>query len=234
MPWAVAGHSVVLRSCHRQAARRRRRPQPCRVRHGPDRRVHRRGLPDPARQPGTPHRPRAASTWDALLTHIRDPADATRLARSATDRLLYRYAIPLYRHAVDAGAMDAAWRLTELLAECGDLAGLRVQADAGDEHAAELLYPLLAERGDLAGLRARADAGDWSAAERLADLLADRGDPDEAVQALRARADAGDEYAAWRLAGLLADRGDLDGPSRSCAPGPTPTTGPPPSGWPTC
>ena len=44
---------------HRQAARRRRRPQPRRGRHGPGRRIHRRGLPDPARQPGTPLRPRA-------------------------------------------------------------------------------------------------------------------------------------------------------------------------------
>ena len=42
-----------------QAARRRRRPQPCRGRHGPDHRVRGRGLPNPARQPGTPIRPRA-------------------------------------------------------------------------------------------------------------------------------------------------------------------------------
>ena len=38
-----------------------------------------------------------ASTWDAVLSHIRDPADAARLADSASNRLLYRYAIPLYR-----------------------------------------------------------------------------------------------------------------------------------------
>ena len=44
-----------------------------------------------------------ASTWDAVLSHIRDPADAARLADSARNRLLYRYAIPLYRHAADAG-----------------------------------------------------------------------------------------------------------------------------------
>ena len=49
-----------------------------------------------------------ASTWDAALSHIRDPADATRLADSARNRLLYRYAIPLYRHAADAGDADAA------------------------------------------------------------------------------------------------------------------------------
>ena len=44
-----------------------------------------------------------ASTWDAVLSHIRDPADAARLADSARIRLLYRYAIPLYRHAANAG-----------------------------------------------------------------------------------------------------------------------------------
>ena len=60
-----------------------------------------------------------ASTWDALLSHIRDPADAARLAGSAQRRLLYRYAIPLYRHAADAGDASAAWQLAELLADCG-------------------------------------------------------------------------------------------------------------------
>ena len=62
-----------------------------------------------------------ASTWDAVLSHIRDPADAARLADSARNRLLYRYAIPLYRHAADAGDGDAAVRLAGLLAERGDL-----------------------------------------------------------------------------------------------------------------
>ena len=65
-----------------------------------------------------------ASTWDALLSHIRDPADAARLADSARGRLLYCYAIPLYRLAADAGDGDAAWRLAGLLAERGDLAGV--------------------------------------------------------------------------------------------------------------
>ena len=204
-----------------------------------------------------------ASTWDAVLSHIRDPADAARLADSARNRLLYRYAIPLYRHAADAGDEDAAGRLAELLAERGDLDGLRARADAGDEDAAGSwpscwpsaatwtscapgptpatgrrraagraagrarrpgraarpgrrrrrvpppgrLAELLAERGDLDGLRARADAGDEAAAGRLAELLAERGDLD----GLRARADAGDEDAAGRLAELLAERGDLDG-----------------------
>jgi predicted component of type VI protein secretion system len=152
-----------------------------------------------------------ASTWDALLTDIRDPGDAVRLAGSARGRLLYRYAIPLYRQAADAGNEAAAWQLAGLLDERGDLDGavqvLRARADAGDGYAAGRLASLLAERGDLDGLRARADAGDEYAAWRLADLLAERGDLD----GLRARADAGDEAAAWRLAGLLDERDDLDG-----------------------
>ena len=124
----------------------------------------------------------------------------------------------------------AAWRLAELLAERGDLDGLRARADAGDGDAAWQLAELLAERGDLDGLRARADAGDGAAARRLAELLAERGDLD----GLRARADAGDEAAAWRLAGLLAERGDLDGAPDPARPGRRRRRGMPPGGWPSC
>ena len=199
-----------------------------------------------------------ASTWDAVLSHIRDPADTARLADSARRRLLYRYAIPLYRHAADAGDEDAAGRLAELLQRRGDLDGLRAAADAGDEDAAGRLAGLLDERGDLDGLRARADAGDERRRQRLVELLAGRGDLD----GLRARADAGDEAAARQLAKLLAEarrpgRGRTDParpsrrrrpgrrpaswpicsrsaatwtrPRRSCAPGPTLATGPPPA-----
>ena len=63
-----------------------------------------------------------ASTWDALLSHLRDPADAARLADSAHGRLLYRYAIPLYRRAADAGDGHAAVRLADAAAtwtSCG-------------------------------------------------------------------------------------------------------------------
>jgi len=148
-----------------------------------------------------------ASTWDAILSHLSDPADTTRLADSAKNRLLYCCAVPLYRNAAEAGDKYAARRLADLLHERGDLDGLRARADAGDESAAWRLASLLAKSGDLDGavqmLRAPADAGDEVAAYRLADLLAERGDMDGAVQVLRARADAGDEGAAWRLASLL-------------------------------
>ena len=95
-----------------------------------------------------------ASTWDAILSHVRDPADAARLGDSARNRLLYRYAIPLYRRAADAGDEAGAAGLAGLLAGRGDLDGLRARADAGDVYAAVELARLLAERGDLDGLRA--------------------------------------------------------------------------------
>ena len=149
-----------------------------------------------------------ASTWDSVLSYIRDPADATRLADSARSRFLYGYAIPLYRYA--AGDRYPAKALVDLLERGGDLdeivQALRPLADAGDPKAAKRLVELLAWRGDLDGLRARADAGDGYAAMKLADLLRERGDLDE----LRARADAGDLSAATGLAGLLEERGDLD------------------------
>jgi hypothetical protein len=155
-----------------------------------------------------------ASTWHALIDHIRDLADTARLADSARGRLLYRYAIPLYRHAADADLWYAAWRLADLLADCGDLEGaaqiMRARANAGDEKAAWRLSGILVRRGDLEGaaqiMRARANAGDKDAARRLAELLAERGD----IEALHARANAGDEDAAWQLAGLLAERGDYE------------------------
>ena len=151
-----------------------------------------------------------ASTWDAVLSYTRDPADAARLADSAKRRLLYRYAIPLYRQAADAGDVWAAQQLAGLLVQRGDLDGLRALADAGNQSAAGRLADLLAGRGDLDELRARAVAGDGQAAVRLADLLAGRGDPDEAVRILRAVADAGDGGVAVRLAELLVQRGDPD------------------------
>ena len=156
-----------------------------------------------------------ARSWDAILNHIQDPADAARLADSARARLLYRYAIPLYRYAADAGDEHAALELANLLEKRGDLDEatqiLRDRAEAGDGDAAGQLVRLLTEHGDLEGLRARADAGDPSAAGRLAELLAERGDLDGATQILGPRANAGNEYAAKQLADLLVDHSDLEG-----------------------
>ena len=146
--------------------------------------------------------------WDAAISHIRDPADAAQLADSARNQLLYRYAIPLRRHATARGEESAAWQL----AERGDLDEPRTRADTSDKDAAWQLARLLAERGDLDELRARADTGDKDASGWLAGLLAERGDLEEAAQILRPHADGGDKDAAWQLAGLLAERGDLDEP----------------------
>jgi hypothetical protein len=175
-----------------------------------------------------------ASTWDALISHMRDPADTARLADSAENRLLHRYAIPLYWHAANVDDQHAARQLARLLAEREDLDGLRARADAGDGNAAQALARLLAEHGDLDGLRARADAGDWYAAELAGGpdpwwtyhILRASSDLDEAdeeslplawtvplhinLDSLRARADAGEWYAAPELAERLAARGDLD------------------------
>ena len=60
-----------------------------------------------------------ASTWKASTSSVRDPADATRLASSAHNRLLYQYATPLCHHATTMGDGDAGWLLTEMLLERG-------------------------------------------------------------------------------------------------------------------
>ena len=168
-----------------------------------------------------------ASAWDAILSHVRDPADIERLADSARDRLLYRCAIPLYRRATESGAGSAtaaAINLADLLARQGDLDTamqlLRGLADSGDEGAAEQLTDLLARRPDLDRLRAEADAGNKHAARQLTDLLARQGNLDE----LRALADAGNDGAAWNLANLLAEADDLDG-LRALADAGIPTVG---------
>jgi hypothetical protein len=92
--------------------------------------------------------------------------------------------------------------LVGLLADRGDVDGLRVLADAGNESAAEQLAGLLAQHSDLDGLRARADADDRFAARSLAGLLADRDDLD----GLRVLADAGHGWAG-PLADLLIKQG---------------------------
>jgi hypothetical protein len=72
-----------------------------------------------------------AGSWDAVLKYVRNTADAARLADGAGNPLLYRYAIPLYHRAADAGDSRAAGRL----ARRGDVDGLHTRADAADSAA---------------------------------------------------------------------------------------------------
>jgi Restriction endonuclease NaeI/Domain of unknown function (DUF4062) len=108
-------------------------------------------------------------TWEAILSHVRDPADATRLAASARSLKLDQYALPLYRRAADAGERFAASQLADLLVDRGYLDELRARADAGDSFAALRLADLLVQRGDSDELLARAHAGDRTALMRLFD-----------------------------------------------------------------
>ena len=195
-----------------------------------------------ARSPGTPWRITCsstpagnaatarvpASTWDALLSHVRDPADAARLADSARNRLLYRYAIPLYRHAADAGDGDAARQLADLLAERGRPGRAArprpTPATRTPPGSWPSCWPSAATWTGCAPGPTPATwtppcgwPGCWPSAATWTEL--------------RARADAGDADAAWRLAELLAR---ARRPGRGCAPGPTPATGTPPGGWPSC
>jgi len=98
---------------------------------------------------------------------------------------------------------------------------LRSRADAGDRSAAHRLARLLADNGDVDGLRALADRGDRSAAIRLARLMAHHGDVDGAIELLRGHADArlqtlsrlaGDGGFGRVLANLVAFTDDVDGP----------------------
>ena len=71
-----------------------------------------------------------ASTWDAILSYIPDPTDTVRLADSARNRLLYRYAIPLYRRAADVRGVCRFVRgipvgISRRVAELWDFCGAR-------------------------------------------------------------------------------------------------------------
>ena len=152
-----------------------------------------------------------ASTWQALTDHPHPHDDLTRLADSAQQRLLYRYAIPLLRQLADAGDTSAAIRLADLLSEQGRTDELRERADAGDRWAADRLADLLVRQGRTDDathlLRERAGAGDRWAARRLVALLLEQGRTDDATHLLRQLADAGDKWAADRLADLLLEQG---------------------------
>ncbi|MFI6485505.1 tetratricopeptide repeat protein [Nonomuraea sp. NPDC050663] len=151
-----------------------------------------------------------ASCWQALVDHLVDPVEQTRVGVEADKRLLYRYASLLYRHAVGAGDGSASRRLAELLVEQGQvdeaIEVLRVRADTGDVFAAGRLVELLVEQGQVEELRVRAEAGHKYAALRLVELLVEQGQ----VEELRVRAEAGHVYAAERLADLLVERGQVE------------------------
>jgi hypothetical protein len=126
------GHRRLVRAGpglrHRQAARRGRRPGPVGTGMG---QIDGYTVADYLLQHATRQRQDTrvpASTWDALLSHVRDRADAARLAESAEAR-----------------------RLADLLARHGDLDQavqiLRARGDAGDWSAADRLASLLAQQG---------------------------------------------------------------------------------------
>jgi hypothetical protein len=129
---------------------------------GQNRRIYRGGLPAAACQPRTPTCPRARQHLGRSPQIYPRSRDAARFADSAGNRLLYRYALPLYLHAADAGDKHATLWLAGLLAERGDLdeAVQILRTRAGDGPAAVYLAGLLAQRGDLEELCARADADD--------------------------------------------------------------------------
>jgi hypothetical protein len=152
-----------------------------------------------------------ASTWDAILGHLRDPPTppgsltAPEVGCCTAAPSFCTVTPPTPATGRPPGSWPTCWPGAATWTGCAP----------GPTPATGLpavgLADLLAERGDLDEaaqiLRARADAGDEHAARRLADLLAERGDLDEAAQILRARADAGDR---GRIRLERADRPDGD------------------------
>ena len=167
-----------------------------------------------------------ASTWDALLSHIGDPADAARLADSAqrTAAVLLRHpAVPARRRR---RRQDAALRLAELLAERGDLDELRARADADDRHR-RLEAGRAAGRARRPGRAARPRRRRRQVRRRAAGRAAGRARrPGRAARPGQRR-----RLVRRREPGrLLAGSGDLDGlRARADAGDATP-----PDGWPSC
>jgi hypothetical protein len=156
-----------------------------------------------------------ASTWDAVISHVHDPADSVKLGDSGNHRLLYCYAIPLYQRAAAAGDEHAAKRLAMLLAARGDMDGaadiLRAPSDVGGGPAAWRLASMLSDSAQIDRLRALADSGDTAATWGLAAQQAENGDLARAAQILRSTAGDDGQRAAVRLADMLADYGDSEG-----------------------
>jgi hypothetical protein len=154
--------------------------------------------------------PIPSSVWDAVTAHPGAVENSARLADNAARRLLYRYAIPLYRHCDNVGDPNAARQLAGLLAQRGDVAKaiaiLRAQADTDDADARWELASLLAEQGQSIELRARAHAGDPAAAVTWAKQLTEQGKATEATALFQTQADAGNRSAAIHLARLLLEQ----------------------------
>ncbi|WP_157880642.1 hypothetical protein [Streptomyces sp. Root1310] len=157
-----------------------------------------------------------ASLWDAVLDHVRDPADVRRLADSAENRLLYQYAERLLKRAVEVKAPDpasgrhnAAWRLAALHFEQGRFEELRERAENSDHDAAAWAARGLAQRGEIseavAVLRSHADSADVHTLWLTAEDLISQGEHQDAMSVLRVYTGEDDLYPVWRLAELLAD-----------------------------
>ncbi|MFF0775899.1 HD domain-containing phosphohydrolase [Nonomuraea wenchangensis] len=137
--------------------------------------------------------------WQALVDHLTDPGDQTRVGHAAQHRLLYQEARDLYRHAIRSGSGQATGLLATLLVGQGRthdaMALWRTQADAGDGSATATLAGLLDEQNraerELAHRQADADVGDRAVVARMAGLLVVQGRPQDAPALWRARAAAG-------------------------------------------
>ena len=167
-----------------------------------------------------------ASTWDALLSHLRDPADAARLADSAHGRLLYRYAIPLYRRAADAGDGPPPRSWPSCWPAAATWTQLRARADAGDGPPPSAGRAAVQPRGP--GPAARPGRRRRPVCRRAAGRAAGRrGDVDR----LRARPTpaTGRRRPEWPARPPWTRPGEATW--TGCGPRPTPATGPPPS-WP--
>lgn len=144
----------------------------------------------------TTHLPNTA--WHALVNH-HHPDDTLHLARNAERRGRDPEAETLYRQAADAGDLEAARHLADLLIEQGHVEELTMRANAGDIYAAHRLDQRLVKQERLEELTTRADTGDLIAAACRANLLAAQGHLEE----LTRYADTDDVYAAVALAQLL-------------------------------
>ncbi|MFY1672792.1 NACHT domain-containing protein [Plantactinospora sp. WMMB334] len=96
--------------------------------------------------------------------------------------------------------------LVAILAERGDLAGLRTLADKNrSPNAGAALADLLADHGDRDELRSLAEARDWAAARKLATLLESEGDLSGAADLRHRLSRAGDrDSSQWMSRFLLA------------------------------